>query len=349
MRTEADLRAAAAENGLTIEALDLVPAGDGSGQRVMVARMSFTDPWAAARFLVRGAKEDASDPVVREYAAAILRATTSALGASASGPTLSPAVKRAVCEAIHRNVQQQIRFRKEPTETFQSARETLRLRLGDCDDHARLVMALTLALGIPAKLTFFTAPGETGPEPVHVVCEQKPGNAWTWAETTIPARWGENPYDAYARLELVDEDDPFGGMGRSRRAMGFLGLDFVTAQNVRDRKTELNATVQSLSADVGRCAALDAPTRAAWSSFASTWATFMENDPSWWDSGAQGRQAQDFTQQIHDWQTKIAALCPLTSPTIPEPKEDATLSTLKTLAVVAGVVAVAAGVRAVAK
>lgn len=346
MRTERDLRETAAKNGLRLVQVERVPMG---GRMVMVGRMTFTDPWAAARFLDDESTEDASDPYVRGYSLALLKATARANGLSMSGPTRSPELLELYARAIHANVQRQIEFVNEPTETFQSARETLQIGAGDCDDHARLVKALALAGNLPAKLVFF----EADAQPVHVVSAMRPGRIgpWRWAETTIGAAYGEHPYHALERLEVELGENPMAhdtpaveGMRRrmSLRGVGFLGLDFVTAQNVRDYKTQLDGYMVSLDGDVAKCSTIPETKRAAWTDFYQGWKTFLADDPSWYDSGAQGRQAAQFAAELQQWQKDMKTLCPVSAPTVPTTNsDDKYVSAAKTVAISVAVAAVA--------
>jgi Transglutaminase-like superfamily len=204
MRDRADLAGAADRAGLTITQIETLP--DGS----IASRMSFEDPWAAARLLVELTDQDAGDPVVRMWAFEILAATAGMIGETDDGPTLSPELLAAFVRAVHYNVITQIKFRHEPVETFQSARLTLELGAGDCDDHARLLVATLKSAGVEARLAFF----ESGDQPSHVVPLVRDGEGWWWAETTIDARFGEPPLDALDRLVASGVDlgrNPFEG------------------------------------------------------------------------------------------------------------------------------------------
>lgn len=358
MRSEADLRAAAARaGGIEVVQVERVPIAP--GKTVLAAKLAFADPWAAARLLVELAQEDAADPTVRAWALQILTATARAIG-EPLGPTLSPALRDAVAEAIHANVQAQIKFVHEPEETFQGADVTIELGAGDCDDHARLVYALAEALGIPAELTFFeTEEGmialptillQSAAEsvPVHVVARlQTSDGAWQWAETTIDAAFGEDPFDALARLgPLEAAGDPFSHAAADSGApLGFLGLDFVTPGDVQNRKTQLDSIVNTIDADAVRCAALDSATLSAWNEFVVAWREFYAVAPSVWNAGGQGRQAQDYAEQIRDWQARLGAICTLTGAKLPESKPDSVLGAVTTIAVAAGVVAAAWTIR----
>jgi hypothetical protein len=132
----------------------------------------------------------------------ILNATADAMGLSDEGPTLSPELLGAFVRALHFNVITQIKFRHEPVETFQSARLTMHLGAGDCDDHARLLVALARSAGVEAELVFFN----DGEQPVHGVGLLRDADSWWWAETTINARFGEPPLEAIDRLKAEGVD-----------------------------------------------------------------------------------------------------------------------------------------------
>ena len=82
--------------------------------------------------LRKAIRKNAKDPEIVEVA----QAMRSMAGGSVE----------ATARAIHSYVKRVVRFAYEPVETFQSARYTLFYALvGDCDDHARAVMALCSA------------------------------------------------------------------------------------------------------------------------------------------------------------------------------------------------------------
>ena len=166
MRTELALRTLAKKRGMRVEWIEMVPIEPGSSELVLTSKLTFEDPWDAARFLLDSAKEDAvEEPEVRAWSLAILKHTAAALGEDATGPTISPRLRDAFVRELHRNVQRQIKFLHERKETFQSAGTTMRLGAGDCDDHARLLYALARAANVRAKMVFF----ERDDQPVHVV------------------------------------------------------------------------------------------------------------------------------------------------------------------------------------
>lgn len=325
-RTARDLEIAAARSGARLVSTHRTVLADGSS--TIGGRFAFQDPWCAARLLDILAEQDAADPVVATWARAMVEAARAELGDDAEPDD----VRDVFAATVHANVQRQIAFVPEVGEQFQSARTTMVQGYGDCDCHARLVHALARSQGLGSTLRFFEHDGE----PTHVAAALATTYGPAWAETTIDARFGEHPQAAYRRLGLE-------GAG-ARADLGFLGLEFVTAGNVRDRKNELDGYVRALAADVKRCAgAIDAPTVGAWDAFAASWRMFMQDDPSWYDAGGQGRQAADFASAIREWQAKLAALCTLSAPTLPTPPSDEVVGFLSTLAVLVAV-AGAAGV-----
>lgn len=96
--------------------------------------------------IMRGlAAEGARDLTVRETAIAIVRAA----GAAAHDSV-------AELRALFEFVRDRIRFTNDilGVETLQGAEYTLRVRAGDCDDRAVLLVALAQSIGIPADFAF---------------------------------------------------------------------------------------------------------------------------------------------------------------------------------------------------
>lgn len=149
-----------------------------------VAQLAFADGWGAARALVALTDADTREPELQ------------ALGAlfAACVPEL-----RARAGALLRFVQQNVKFEREPVETFQASLVTLQRRAGDCDDSARLLAALARCAGVPARLAFLSCEGQ----PVHVFAELHTGSHYEAAETTIAgAALGEDPRAAAHRLGI---------------------------------------------------------------------------------------------------------------------------------------------------
>jgi Transglutaminase-like superfamily len=325
VRDRADLLGAAARAGLTVRQIEELPDG------TITSRMVFEDPWAAARLLNELTEEDGADPIVREWSLDILAATSRELGEDLGGPTLSPELLDAYARALWDNVQTQIKFRHERKETFQSARLTMRLGAGDCDDHARLLVALAIAGGLEAELVFL----EADDQPAHVVGLIKGSDGWYWAETTIDARFGEPPLEALDRLRASGEPldrNPFEGIS------GPFGV--VMPSDVQVRKDQVDAQIDSTDADVVNCAKLDSGTVSSWNLFVSAWRSFYADEPGFFTTGAQGRQVADYVDQLEEWQIKLKADgCTLTAAPIPTQKGDDTASTIKVVAIAAAVVA----------
>jgi transglutaminase-like putative cysteine protease len=142
------------------------------------------DAAATVRFLRALATHDAKIADVQALAGAFRRA-------------YPEATDWELTERVMRWVQAAVPYVRERGERFQSAAYTRR-KGGDCDDHARLVVALLKALGIRARVGVLPEDGE----PRHAAAEAHLAGAWRWVETTIPAYLGEHPFDAVRRLGL---------------------------------------------------------------------------------------------------------------------------------------------------
>jgi Transglutaminase-like superfamily len=355
MRTPSDLLDAAKSAGLDVTGIELVPIAGGG--HAYSARMTFEDPWAAARLLTELAAEDAGDPVVRAWAQEIAEATAEATGET-EGPGVSGELRDAIARALHANVQSQIRFVHEPVETFQSARVTMQVGEGDCDDHARLLYALAGAVAIPAVMTFFEEEDEGQPVPAHAVVRlQDSDGSWQWAETTIDADYGEEPHDALDRLMPADGANPLSHVAGARAGAGggqVGGISgpfgFVTPSDVQARKDQVNAEVEATDVDVVNCKTLDSGTLSAWNLFLVAWREFYADEPGFFSAGAQGRQVADYVDQLAEWQTRLkAAGCTLTSAPLPAQPQDDVAGTVKVVAIALAVGAAAFGAYEVAK
>ena len=106
--------------------------------------------------------------------------------------------------AIHAYVRDEIRFMLEDAQNFRSSDVTLIMRQGNCVNTARLVAALALAGGVPARIV--AVPDADG-EISHCAAQVFVGGAWQWAEGTVDARFGEEPRAAARRLGLDGRDD----------------------------------------------------------------------------------------------------------------------------------------------
>jgi len=140
------------------------------------------DAWSKVRMLDALASVDARyDPHVRAIGVAIVGRCRDTR-------------PRTIAEALHRAVKGRVRYLGEGIETFQSARQTWRLRLGDCDDTARLLVALARSLGQPAHVVALKGRDGTPAHAVAVISGQ-------WCDATIDAATGEHPRRAWQRLK----------------------------------------------------------------------------------------------------------------------------------------------------
>jgi len=165
-------------------------------------RVECPDHESKVKLLDDAAWEDARhDPRVRALAADLVRPLR----------TLQPS---ALAPALHAAVKRRVRFVGEGIETFQQAIETWELALGDCDDSARLLLALARALGLKSELGVLRRPDGT---PSHAAAKLWDGRALQWAETTLDARFGEHPQAALRRLKRAgkapEPRDDIGGLG----------------------------------------------------------------------------------------------------------------------------------------
>ena len=149
------------------------------------------DGWDAAKMLYALAVEDSRTPGARDLALALRRRAPS---------------DEDFAREVHRYVKENVAFVREAGEVFQGSAYTLGMGAGDCDDHARAVIAIALAGGLPARLALLhrgkkAPPSERGP--THAVGQLCPSGACAWAETTVDAAYGEAPLDAARRLGLL--------------------------------------------------------------------------------------------------------------------------------------------------
>jgi transglutaminase-like putative cysteine protease len=130
---------------LRIDGLDLSsPDLDGGAQRVDGAIVELRDPQGlepapadrdAARFLAAEPLIESDAPEIVAEAAAALREVTGS---------------RARAERLTRHVNALLD--KKPTVSLPSAREVLRTKVGDCNEHTALYVAMARAAGIPARI-----------------------------------------------------------------------------------------------------------------------------------------------------------------------------------------------------
>ena len=102
---------------------------------------------------------------------------------------LSSRDETAVVRAVYNWVKKNIRYVKDPigVETIQSPEITLRVRAGDCDDHAVLVSAMLKSVGIPVR---YSVIGKSRDQFSHINLESFVSNRWTPTDTTIAGPMG---------------------------------------------------------------------------------------------------------------------------------------------------------------
>jgi hypothetical protein len=158
------------------------------------------------------------DGRIRRFALGILRG-------------LPDAKRPTIARALHAFVRDSIRYVGEGIETFQSAWQTITLGFGDCDDVARLLLALARAVGIPARLEILRRDRDGRPK--HATVKLNDGAGYQWAECTIAARFGEHPVAAMKRIGAASA----GGRDDIGDASGLLfAANAVTAKREADAR-----------------------------------------------------------------------------------------------------------------
>ncbi len=131
-------------------------------------------------------------------------------------------------------------------------------------------------------------------------------------------------------------------------------LQFVTPSDVRSLKGRLDPFVVALDAAVSQCPKIDSSTRAAWTAFSKSWRDYLNAEDHFLTAGAEFNAGCDFQAAIAGWQRTIGALaCGVPGPSLPDPRapggDTATTSTVRTVAIAAGVIAAALVVRSVVR
>lgn len=143
----------------------------------------------AIKFLNGAAKHDAWDPRVRELGLRLRRLYRD---------------PRAVAAGVQAFVKRNVDFVREKDEVFQHTIYTLSAQAGDCDDHARAVAAICMAAGLDARIEGVR---NSSGDLTHVCAQAKVAGVWVWLETTLDAKYGEEPYAAKRRLSASSRED----------------------------------------------------------------------------------------------------------------------------------------------
>jgi Transglutaminase-like superfamily len=175
---------AAARAGCVVKSLEIRPTNHGPRA---VGYVECPNGWAAARMLIAEAYEDAATPGARDLALALRAGNIS---------------DEAFARAVHAYVKENVAFVREEGEVFQGPAYTLATGAGDCDDHARLVMAIARAGGLQTLGAFLYSEGG---DPEHAVAMLCPGGVCSWAETTVDAAYGEHPLAAAERTGVLKD------------------------------------------------------------------------------------------------------------------------------------------------
>lgn len=131
-------------------------------------------------------------------------------------------------------------------------------------------------------------------------------------------------------------------------------IQFVTPSDVRALKVRLAPFVVALDAAVAQCPKVDPATRDAWGAFASSWRSYQSSEEHFLTAGAEFNTGCEYQSAIAGWQRTIGTFaCGLPGPALPEPKpsggDTATTSTVRTVAIAAGVIAVALTLRSLSR
>lgn len=145
------------------------------------------------------ARDDAADgPRVRALAGAL------AAWCDRAAPILGTTARALFARRAHALVRDGIAYVDDPDQVYRSSDVTLALAAGNCVNSARVVCALCLAAGVPARIVGVRdADGEIA----HACAQIDDGDGWRWAEATFPARFGVDPRDEAERLGVAARDD----------------------------------------------------------------------------------------------------------------------------------------------
>ena len=131
-------------------------------------------------------------------------------------------------------------------------------------------------------------------------------------------------------------------------------LQFVTPSDVRALKVRLDPYVTALDTSVAQCPSIDSGTRDAWSGFAKSWRDYVAAEDHFLSAGTEYSAGCDYETAIAGWQRTVGKFaCGVPGPSIPVPQprgsDSATTSTVRTVAIAAGVIAVALTLRSFAR
>lgn len=274
MHSEAELRRAADRAGCRVLELRRVDTDFGP---VWHGKYACSDNPATFRFLLEIAKLDVTDPLARTVGLELF--------------AKYPKDKAARARAVMAWVKSHVRYIREPKETFQSPTYTIRTKAGDCDDHANLVHAIARNAGLPAKVMPLWRDGQVR----HAVSQIEIDGAWTWAETTIDARFGEHPQEAVKRLKAARDD------------IGDLLPTVVTPDDARRYIDETDAGWKNLDRDV-EASAVDQDFKLSFATDLAGWMVFRDGAKAsvgWLDTKAVMDQTDRWVEKLDGWRRSL--------------------------------------------
>jgi hypothetical protein len=254
---------------------------------------------ATFRFLLEIAALDVTDPLARSVGLEVFRAH----------PKKTETKERAA--AVMQWVRTNVRYIREPKETFQSPSYTIRSGAGDCDDHANLVHAIARNAGLPARVVPLWKDGQIR----HAVSQVAIDDAWTWAETTVRAKLGEHPRAAVRRLKAARSDIsgvPSCPRARSDRAplespeVGDLPT-MVTPEDARRYIDETDAAWKRTDQDVER-SGVDDSFRVSFATDLAGWMTFAAGaraSVGWLNTKAVMDQTDRWVEKLDGWRRSL--------------------------------------------
>jgi hypothetical protein len=232
---------------LRVEGVDLVSSDvDGSAQTLSHGVIQLRDPGAltptakdpkAATYLAPEAFIESDDPAVRDEA--------KLAAGSATGTRLR-------AERLVRHVNAILE--KKPTVSLPSAKEVLRTKVGDCNEHSVLFVAMARALGIPSRIAVglvFIHGGFYYHAWAEVYIEAPPGRGlWLPVDPTLNQFPADTTHLALAR----------GGLERQTAILPLVGRAKITVLEVKVRAGSTPVLVGRVARDV-RPIEIDMPKR----------------------------------------------------------------------------------------
>jgi hypothetical protein len=221
---------------LRLEGVELAPSDiDGSTQTLSHGVIELRDPGALA--------PTAKDSQAAVYLApeAFIESDDAAVRAEAQLAAAGAQDPRLQAERVLRHVNAILE--KKPTVSLPSAREVLRTKVGDCNEHSVLFVAMARSLGIPARISVglvFIHGGFYYHAWAEVYIEGPPGRGvWTPVDPTL----NQFPADA-THLALGR-----GGLERQTAVLPLLGRAKITVEEVKLRAGSAPVLVGSAARD----------------------------------------------------------------------------------------------------